>query len=169
MLSELWGFEFERRLKPLENTLDAFAFRTRLLCAAKVMSTCQHASLLRLQPHYVYILGSSKGAVTTALQAHSTHERLIGVKKDRSPPTPCHPPSPGVIPQVSCPYSNKESVIFFFHCVWPYFTKGAVTTAPATLKERGYNRSSNTFSLCVAEVACVSPLWILAVCISRVH
>jgi hypothetical protein len=54
MLSELWGFEFERRLKPLENTLDAFAFRTRLLCAAKFMSTWQHAALLRLQPHYVY-------------------------------------------------------------------------------------------------------------------
>jgi hypothetical protein len=29
-------------------------------------SIWQHAPLLRLQPHYVYILGSSKGAVTTA-------------------------------------------------------------------------------------------------------
>ena len=33
------------------------------------MSIWQHASLLRLQPHYVYILGSNKGAVTTALVA----------------------------------------------------------------------------------------------------
>ena len=56
------------------------------------------ATKMRLQPHYVYILGSSKGAVTTALHSHSTRQRLIGVKKDRSTPTPCHPPSPGVIP-----------------------------------------------------------------------
>ena len=56
-----------------------FTFRS----AAKVMSTWQHASLVRLQPHYVYILGSRKGAVTTALHAHSTRTRLIGMKKDR--------------------------------------------------------------------------------------
>ena len=58
------------------------------------MSTWQHASLVRLQPHYVYILGSSKGAVTTALHAHSTRKRLIGVNKDRFTPTPCHPALP---------------------------------------------------------------------------
>ncbi len=129
MLSELWGFEFERRLKPLENTLDAFAFRTRLLCAAKVMSTCQHASLLRLQPHYVYILGSSKGAVTTALQAHSRRQRLIGVKKARFTPSPlqpcltrCH--SPGVVPLPK----QKRYLFFLLFCL-------------ALLDQRrGYNR-----------------------------
>ena len=70
-----------------------FTFRS----AAKVMSTWQHASLVRLQPHYVYILGSSKGAVTTALHAHSTRKRLVGVKKDRFTPTPCHPALPRCI------------------------------------------------------------------------
>ena len=53
------------------------------------------------------------------------------------------------------PLLEQRKCLFFFHSVWHYFTKGAVTTASATLKERGYNRSSNTF--CVAEVACISP------------
>jgi hypothetical protein len=60
----------------------------------------------------------------------------------------------GVIPQVSCPYPNKNGIYFFFYSVWPYLTKGAVTTASASLKGRGYNRASATFCLCVA-VLCV--------------
>ena len=64
----------------------------RSLWAAKAcMFTWQHASLVRLQPHYVCILGNSKCAVTTARHSHSTRQRLIGVKKDRSTPNPCHP------------------------------------------------------------------------------
>ena len=111
MLSELWGFEFERRLKPLENTLDAFAFRTRLLCAAKVMSTCQHASLLRLQPHYVDILGSSKGAVTTALQVHSRRQRLIGPLYPQ--PLTTLPPKVS-FPRCRAPTQTKTVSIFSF-------------------------------------------------------
>ena len=102
-----------------------FTFRS----AAKVMSTWQHASLVRLQPHYVYILGSSKGAVTTALQAHSRRQRLIGVKKARSTPSPlqpcltrCH--SPGVVPLPK----QKRYLFFLLFCL-------------ALLDQRrGYNR-----------------------------
>ena len=128
-----------------------------MLRAAKVMSTWQHASLLRLQPHYVYILGSSKSAVTTALQAHSPRQRLIGVKKDCSTPSPlppclprCH--SPGVVPL----FKQKRN-LFFSYSVWPYLTKGAVTTASASLKGRGYTRASATFCLCVAVLCVHSP------------
>ena len=88
-------------LKSLEHTFGASACGIRLLHAraTKVMSTWQHASLVRLQPHYVYVLGNSKCAVTTAPHSHSTRQRLIGVKKDRSTPSPCHPALPiGVIP-----------------------------------------------------------------------
>ena len=75
-------------LKSLEHTFGASACGIRLLHAraTKVMSTWQHASLVRLQPHYVYILGNIKGAVTTALHAHSMRKRLVRLKKDRFTP-----------------------------------------------------------------------------------
>ena len=119
--------------------------------SAATLIKCNHRRLATMPELQVpwrerpWLLGNIKGAVTTAFHSHSTRQRLIGVKKDRSPPTPCHPPSPGVIPQASCPYSNKRSIHFFFHCVWHDLTKGAVTTASATLKGRGYNRASATF------------------------
>ena len=52
------------------------------MCTSLTPYLYPFAAQVRLQPLYVYILGSSKGAVTTALHAHSTRTRLIGMKKD---------------------------------------------------------------------------------------
>ena len=56
------------------------------MCTSLTPYLYPFAAQVRLQPLYVYILGSSKGAVTTALHAHSTRTRLIGMKKDRFTP-----------------------------------------------------------------------------------
>ena len=69
-----------------ETARKAFTLRTPLMRATKISSIREHASLVRLQPHYVYILGNSKGAVTTALHAHSMRKRLVRLKKDRFTP-----------------------------------------------------------------------------------
>jgi hypothetical protein len=112
----------ERRQQMLQMSSPGAAFETarqtvtlriRLMRAAKIWSTWEHASLVRLQPHYVYILVNSKGAVTTALHAHSMRKRLVRLKKDRF--TPPLPPCP---PQVSFPFhiapaQNKISLFSF--------------------------------------------------------
>ena len=54
------------------------------MCTSLTPYLYPFAAQVRLQPHYVYILSISKGAVTTALHVHSTRQRLVGVKKDRS-------------------------------------------------------------------------------------
>jgi hypothetical protein len=69
-----------------ETARQTVTLRIRLMRAAKIWSTWEHASLVRLQPHYVYILVNSKGAVTTALHAHSMRKRLVRLKKDRFTP-----------------------------------------------------------------------------------
>jgi hypothetical protein len=103
----------ERRQQMLQMSSPGAAFETarqtvtlriRLMRAAKIWSTWEHASLVRLQPHYVYILVNSKGAVTTALHAHSMRKRLVRLKKDRF--TPPLPPCP---PQVSFPFHIAPS------------------------------------------------------------
>ena len=116
-----------------------------LLRAAKVMSTWQHASLLRLQPRYVYILGNSKGAVTTALQAHSPRRRLIGVKKDRSAPSPLPPSLPRCHSPSVMPLLKQRKCLFCSFIVFgltspkarlqprPQLSKSVVTTARPTL------------------------------------
>ena len=73
------------------------------------------------------------------------------------PPAPCHPASQGVIPQVSCPYSNTNEIFLFLLFCLALLDQCAVTTASESLKGRGYNRASATFCLCVGVLCVHSP------------
>ena len=47
------------------------------ISACSKSEVCSMRHMVRLQPHYVYTLGNSKCAVTTARHSHSTRQRLI--------------------------------------------------------------------------------------------